>query len=1226
MPNLPLDPSSSAGNLREYLADILPDSQVTDAAVQSGYQPLILLETKHVMAAFAFSNGDMSKSYEALYASFKNYYTQQHARWDALDLAFVFCVSADVPNLDRFCSHVETDVYFCRKFVVPLADPLNESLARLPFLPLSPLHGQSLRTPSAQTFLQQCGVPAVLAKYLVVQRERSADGIVDDCTSGTLGEPRELNPRSNKRVPHVDRVGSPVRLGSVSIKNFRAYRKPQTFHLGADVTVLYGPNGFGKTSFFDAVDFAVTGEIGRMRSSGDAHFRKAAKHLDSSAEESTVSLSFSSNGSVRRLTRKVSDRKYATFDGRETDRKTILAEITGGEFAAADRVENFVSLFRATHLFSQEHQELAKDFQHDCQLSEEIVSRLLAFEDYTNAANKTSRVRELLQKEIEKADTDVEELSQQNVDEQTELDQLAQTAGAHASVEALEDAVDALRDRLTAAGIAADSEAYDVQTIRSWRTTLEAQHSDKQREVDRLSALAKDTTRLPDLRARLEKLRENIRENESSLANATKHVAVAEKAARDADKALAQATRKRDQAVAERTSLQAVRTTIPLYMDLLDREKGAQKQVADSLAALVNHKESQTKLDGDLAAKEKLVTQVGNQLTDRSAALARVKQLGAAFSKWQADSAQRAKLTEADRAVQKTFESLAAEGRKLRAQLDSLSRDETRLSEQIAQVDKTQSGLRQLLSQLHQHVQTGTCPLCGDDHGSKEALLKRINEQVAADAASVARTELASVKERIGQISSQLSANKQRISEEQAIQAENDRALIALNDTILGFETGLTAAGLRVTPSDPQTLLQQLQQLGDRLGTEVSELSERLAHLNAEADAARTAVADVAPAAEQSAADVAAKQSALAAIQTELKRLRDDRRFPSVSLDLGPKALVELESRNASTMGAVEAELKDAQLDVDRAQPLLTTARAEIRSVTAELTRVREEATDVEKQVTQIGARLEETGLPATSDDKSVLNLVAETTRTQAQFLELRDSAASLEVATDAASTAAALSRLRQNIVNREKAISAARTRRDQCVPWLEYFSSVYRLIAAQQNEAIGHFTSQYGPRTSVIQRRLRAVYGFDDVEIQSHKSGIRVRVRRRGEELKPTDYFSQSQQQTLLLGLFLTACLSQTWSALSPVFLDDPVTHFDDLNTYAFLDLIVGLLESDAGRRQFVISTCDEKFLQLARQKFRHLGTRAKYYTFSAIGANGPLVEEVASADPHVSDGDAMH
>ena len=204
------------------------------------------------------------------------------------------------------------------------------------------------------------------------------------------------------------------------------------------------------------------------------------------------------------------------------------------------------------------------------------------------------------------------------------------------------------------------------------------------------------------------------------------------------------------------------------------------------------------------------------------------------------------------------------------------------------------------------------------------------------------------------------------------------------------------------------------------------------------------------------------------------------------------------------------------------------------------------------------------------------------------------------------------LTTLRQTVRNREKAAEQATTKRDLHLPWLKYFEEVSRLVTSQQHEVIANFTREYGPRTSVIQRRLRSVYGFDDIEMRSRESTISVRVKRHGEELRPTDYFSQSQQQTLLLGLFLTACSSQTWSAFSPVFLDDPVTHFDDLNTYAFLDLLVGLLEPGDERRQFVSSTCDEKLLLLARQKFRHLGERAKFFRFTSIGADGPTVEEI--------------
>jgi exonuclease SbcC len=226
----------------------------------------------------------------------------------------------------------------------------------------------------------------------------------------------------------------------------------------------------------------------------------------------------------------------------------------------------------------------------------------------------------------------------------------------------------------------------------------------------------------------------------------------------------------------------------------------------------------------------------------------------------------------------------------------------------------------------------------------------------------------------------------------------------------------------------------------------------------------------------------------------------------------------------------------------------------------------------------------------------------------------LRDRAASVERSLDVATTAAVLENLRQSIANKERAEKEATATSAARGPWIAYFDAAKSLLFSQQNDAVARFTREYGPRTSVIQRRLRSVYGFDSVDLQSHGSTIRVRVTRGGEELRPTDFFSQSQQQTLLLGLFLTACISQTWSALSPIFLDDPVTHFDDLNTYAFLDLIVGLIESESEQRQFIISTCDEKFLQLARQKGRHLGNRAQFYTFSAIGADGPLVERLES------------
>lgn len=1211
MPPLPREFPSGAEGLRAYLAGVLPDSVLTNATVDTAYQPLVLLQTTHVMAAFAFSNGDVRRSYETLYGSFKNYYAEQHGQWDALDLAFVFCVRPDVPNLDRFCSKVETDVYFCRKFVVPLTPPLETSLARLPFLPLTPLDGQSFRPASAQTFLQKCGVTASLAKCLVVQHQRSAEGIVEDCTSGTFGDPRELTPVANAPVVDVDGAAQPVRLETVVIKNFRAYRKPQTFAIGADVTVLYGPNGFGKTSFFDAVDFAVTGGIGRIRSSSEGHFKKTAKHLDSKSEEGVVSLSFLHNGAVRKVTRTVGDRKQALLDGRATDRKAILSELTGGDIPATDRVENFVTLFRATHLFSQEQQELTRDFQNDCTLPEQVVSRMLAFEDYSNAVNKAAKVREVVQAAIGSANDEIQELSEQIVDEQRELDRLGQAAKEHANIGALDAEIASLRVRLSEAGISVTPEEPDAAVVRGWRASLEARHAESVSRSARLSGLARETAGLPRMLVELTSLQQQLSQKEQAGSATDEKRIAAELGLQRAQQRLAEMTAKRAQAQAHAALLEWIRTTKPGYAQLLDTQRQVNEGLNRATAALAEHRASEEKAAGGLRTHEDLAAQAAESLAIKRAELVAVKTLIETTAAWQANRTRLVTVVEPEQVALRSLESLRAEERELSTQIAALGAVEIRLSAQISEVDQNQSQVKRLLSQLQGHVRSGTCPLCGEDHGSKDELIRRIQSHIAADAASSARLELTEVREKTRQLAERVAGNKekQQTTDAHLGSLRSERARLA--QEIESFATSATKLGIVIEASN-STAAEQLQVRHDRVQRETEDLNGQHQRAEAELQAARTALAEIKKLATATAAEVTEKKASLTRLQGEVNRLRNDPRLTQVSLDIEPAELAELERVNLQDLTGFNAEAAKAEANAAEQGRQGSALNQESTSTKAQLMALRTQLANLQETVTQITARLRESELPSDTSEEAILALLAEESRAQARYIALRDSVSNLELAIDAATTAAALSRLVQNVRNKERAVATATRKRDQHQPWLKYFEDVSRLVSSQQSEAIATFTHEYGPRTSVIQQRLRSVYGFDEIDIQSHESTISVRVKRRGEELRPTDYFSQSQQQTLVLGLFLTACISQTWSALSPVFLDDPVTHFDDLNTYAFLDLIVGLLESDFGKRQFIISTCDEKLLQLAQHKFRHLGDRAKFYRFSAVGAEGPVVDEI--------------
>ncbi|MGC2285330.1 MAG: SMC family ATPase [Candidatus Acidiferrum sp.] len=1212
MPNLPHELGPVAEDLRTYLAGILPGSQLTNAAVNSAYPPLLLLQTANFVAAFAFSNDNMVKTYDVLYGGFKKYYAEQNGKWDALDLSFIYCVRPDVPDLERFCSKIETDVYFCRKFVIPLVQPLGEALSRLPFLPLIPLHGQSFRPPSAQTFLQQCGVPTGLAKYLVIQRERSPEGIVEDCIRGAFGEPRELTPALNAPVAHMERAATPVLLEKIAVKNFRAYRKQQTFTVGPAVTLLYGPNGFGKTSFFDAIDFAVTGDIGRIKASNEAHFRKAAKHLDSMSEESAVSLSFRTNGTLRELTRTVNDRKQALLDGHSTDRKAILAELTGGDAPGTDRVENFVSLFRATHLFSQEHQELAEGFQEDCQLPGHIVSRMLAFEDYANAVNKAARVRELLQIAIATAEEEIREHSRQVADEQKHLDRLSHTAQAHTNTGPLDVEIETLRAKLREIGIPMSPGEPDATVVRGWRAALEARYAESQNRTTRLSLLAKEAPNLPRLLAELAGLQQQLAANEETLTATDEKRSAAELDHQLAVRRLAEISAKREEAQTRAGHLQWVRTTKPNYEQILQRQRAITEELSRAASTLEQHRASEEKALSDLHTHENLVTQASERLATKRAESVALHALNTSIPDWRANQSRLSSVGEAEQALLHSLESLRADERQLSPRLVTLGAEEARLSRQIAEVDQSQSDLKRLLSQLQGHVRDGICPLCGEDHGSKDELIRRIQHHIDSDAASATRVQLTGAQENVRQLAELIAENKNKRQEVEAqvISMKDERA--KLTTDIGSFENSIAKFGIVIdaVQSLPED---QLHTLRDRVQEEIADLNRQFQDLNDKLQTAGSLLADVRKSLAAETAEATDRKTVLARLQEEEGRLRKDPRLIQVSLDVDPAQLAELERINLLELAGFNTEVPNAEGDELQKRQQLKTLREESASLKSSIATLRTRVVNIQRTATQITAQLGESKLPPDVSESTLLALIAEESRVQAQFLALRDSATSIELAIDAATTSAALTQLLQNVRNRERAVATATLKRDQYQPWLKYFDGLSRLLSSQQSQAIANFTRDYGPRTSVIQRRLRAVYGFDEIEIRSTQSTVIVRVKRHGDELRPTDYFSQSQQQTLLLSLFLTACLSQTWSALSTVFLDDPVTHFDDLNTYAFLDLIVGLLKSDSGQRQFVMSTCDEKFLQLARQKFRHLGARAKFYTFSAIGADGPVIDEIA-------------
>jgi exonuclease SbcC len=453
MPDSPLELGSTEERLRSFLVENFPASQAVLSSAADAPYPLLLLHLQHELAGFALSNGDPRRSFEQSYSFFKQLYADRHREWDELNLTFVLCLAHRDRELEAFCARIETDVYFCRKFAVALDAKWEIELARLPFFPLERRVGGFRRPPSAQTLLKSYGVLAPLAASIVGRV--SEESIVEACLSGRVGDPKLVVSDTLDAQIATDDATQTIRLQRVEIENFRAYRRPQSFDFDADVIVLYGPNGFGKTSFFDAVDFAATGDIGRLQvGKHEPRFTKAARHLDAAAESDSVTLSVRAQDGIHEIRRTVEHRNSPSLDGTTVSRKQALLALTGPHVSpGADHVEHLVRLFRATHLFSQEFQTLTENFREHCRLSADDVSRMLAFEDYVTAGRKVGKVLEFIGRSVGAGDLRVAELTDALTKDRAELARFHESARSAESPQAVAALRENLRVKLAAAGV-----------------------------------------------------------------------------------------------------------------------------------------------------------------------------------------------------------------------------------------------------------------------------------------------------------------------------------------------------------------------------------------------------------------------------------------------------------------------------------------------------------------------------------------------------------------------------------------------------------------------------------------------------------------------------------------------------------------------------------------------------------------------------------------------------
>lgn len=122
-----------------------------------------------------------------------------------------------------------------------------------------------------------------------------------------------------------------LKMDRVSIMNFKNYKGEITFDLSKKVTILHGDNGFGKSTFFDAVEWCLTNNIDRYNGS-DKEIKNDIVNRSSDLSQLRVSveIEFSGNKLLR---------YFDVTDGQAGNTQVIFIENNGTKHRGQKKVE-----------------------------------------------------------------------------------------------------------------------------------------------------------------------------------------------------------------------------------------------------------------------------------------------------------------------------------------------------------------------------------------------------------------------------------------------------------------------------------------------------------------------------------------------------------------------------------------------------------------------------------------------------------------------------------------------------------------------------------------------------------------------------------------------------------------------------------------------------------------------------------------------------------------------
>ncbi|QJE00014.1 hypothetical protein HH212_08230 [Massilia forsythiae] len=463
-----------------------------------------------------------------------------------------------------------------------------------------------------------------------------------------------------------------------------------------------------------------------------------------------------------------------------------------------DRVDSLVDLFRATHLFSQENQELTQYVASKCELSSELVSRMLAFEDYASGLKKAEEVLKLAAQEHSKATTDIANARQAIANERKELERLEGLAASDTSPEALDIRFAGLEDAITTAGF--DISGVASRDTRGLRAMLDAVAAEAVARRAILSRAIEQVGTLDTLRGQLEPMRAKLIERQAQLQQAEAHE-------REESERLAALSSQLAKLKTQEQGLRLRRDWFTWAVSVkpeYDQLTSQLQSLAAELTALFSHlNQHRMPLEKAQAAQREAAASV--QRADAASKAAsekrvRFQEVKDAAVAWEQAAPTLVELQTAELQIQASIDELRRQVSEFQLAEHAQELLVAKSERELAEARSSDSRLKELISELRNHVDGPHCQLCGHDHGKTEDLVAAIDRRMQHGDRVIQLTEAAATQRATLQtLVGQRLALAERMKQEQLRLTQTQVQRSQLERQRAGLEASLSLVGISLT-------------------------------------------------------------------------------------------------------------------------------------------------------------------------------------------------------------------------------------------------------------------------------------------------------------------------------------------------------------------------------------------------------------------------------------------